>query len=347
MTDIPPAGPLLMPAESAPQDRVWIAFPPDGYSLGDSEQARHEARSTWAAVAHAAAQFEPVTVVVDPSGVAAAARYLSADIGLVEAPLDDAWMRDIGPTFVHAGDGSVRAVDWTFNGWGGQPWTRWDNDARIGAFVAERAGIPVVSSSLVNEGGGIQVDGLGTVLVTETVQLDPGRNPGRTRAEVEAELARTIGATQVVWLPRGLTRDYERFGTRGHVDIVAAITAPGRIVLHTQRAESHPDFRVCKQIRAALEETTDAAGRRWEIVEVPAPDTLTDSGGAVDYSYINHLVVNGGVIACSFDDPRDADAAAILAEQYPGREVVTVDARPLFERGGGIHCITQHQPSPR
>ena len=92
---------------------------------------------------------------------------------------------------------------------------------------------------------------------------------------------------------------------------------------------------------------TDVAGREWEIVEVPAPETLTDAGGFVDYSYINHLVVNGGVIACSFGDPRDADAAAILAEQYPGREVVTVDARPLFERGGGIHCITQHQPSAR
>ncbi len=79
---------------------------------------------------------------------------------------------------------------------------------------------------------------------------------------------------------------------------------------------------------------------------MPAPDTLTDDEGYVDYSYINHLVVNGGVIACSFGDPRDADAAAILAEQYPGRTVVSVDARQLFARGGGVHCITQHQPSP-
>ena len=347
MTDHPSTETFRMPAESAPQDRVWVAFPPDGYSLGDSEQAKHEARSTWAAVAHAVARFEPVTVVVDPAGAADAARYLSADVEVVEAPLNDAWMRDIGPTFVHAADGSVRAVDWVFNGWGGQGWTRWDKDAKIGAFVADQAGIPVVSSALVNEGGGIQVDGLGTVLVTETVQLDLGRNPGLTREAVEAELARTIGATHAVWLPRGLTRDYEQFGTRGHVDIVAAITAPGRIVLHSQRDESHPDFQVCKEIRAVLEESTDVAGREWEIVEVPAPETLTDAGGFVDYSYINHLVVNGGVIACSFGDPRDADAAAILAEQYPGREVVTVDARPLFERGGGIHCITQHQPSAR
>jgi agmatine deiminase len=334
-----------MPAESAPQERVWMAFPCEGYSLGDDDADRQEARSAWAAVAHAIAEFEPVTMVVDPTERDIAQRYLSADIDTVEAPLNDAWMRDMGPTFVHAGDGSVAAVDWVFNGWGAQDWAQWDRDSKIGAFVAGAADTPIVASPIVNEGGGIQVDGEGTVLVTETVQLDPGRNPGLTRSDVEAELARTIGAEHVVWLPRGLSRDYSRFGTRGHVDIVAAITSPGRLLLHTQSDGAHPDHLVCKEIRAVLEGTHDSAGREWEIIEMPAPEVLTDDEGFVDYSYINHLVVNGGVIACSFDDPRDVEAAAILAEQYPGRRVVTVDARPLFERGGGVHCITQNQPA--
>jgi agmatine/peptidylarginine deiminase len=336
-----------MPSEAAPQERVWMAFPVEGYSLGDTETAGHEARSAWAAVAHAVAEFEPVTMVVDPTERGAAQRYLSADIETVEAPLNDAWMRDMGPTFVHADDGSVAAVDWVFNGWGAQDWAQWDRDAKIGTIVAGLAGTPIVASPIVNEGGGIHVDGEGTVLVTETVQLDPGRNPGLARADIEAELARTIGATHVVWLPRGLTRDYTRYGTRGHVDIVAAISSPGRLLVHAQRDEAHPDHLVCKEIRTALEDTHDAAGRSWEFVELPAPEVLTDADGFVDYSYINHLVVNGGVIACGFDDPRDADAAAILAEQYPGRKVVTVDARPLFERGGGVHCITQNQPARR
>ena len=342
-----PSADYVMPAETYPQERVWMAFPCDGYTLGENDEAGHEARSTWAAVAHAVAQFEPVTMVVHPRERAIAERYLSAEIDIVEAPLNDAWMRDIGPTFVHAADGSVAAVDWVFNGWGAQDWAEWELDAAIGRVVAEAAGVPVVDSPMVNEGGGIHVDGEGTVLVTDTVQLDPGRNPQLTRADVEAELARTIGATHAVWLPRGLTRDFQRFGTRGHVDIVAAITSPGRLLLHTQRDQSHPDFQVCRDIRAALEGTHDAAGRAWEITEMPAPATLTDSEGFVDYSYINHLVVNGGVIACGFDDAGDRTAAAILAEQYPGRTVVTVDARPLFERGGGIHCITQQQPLPR
>ena len=202
-----------------------------------------------------------------------------------------------------------------------------------------------IVSALVNEGGGIQVDGEGTVLVTETVQLDPGRNPGLSRADVEAELARTIGATHVVWLPRGLARDSERFGTRGHVDIVAAIPSPGTLLVHSQQDPRHPDFQVSREIIEHLRTTKDAAGRAWNIIEVPAPETLWDDEGFVDYSYINHVVVNGGVIACTFADPNDDKALQILAEAYPGRRVVGIDARELFARGGGIHCITQQQPA--
>ena len=336
---------LTMPSETAPQDKVWMAFPCEGYSLGESEQAKHEARSTWAAVAQAVAEFEPVTVVVDPAERDIAATYLSRDIDVVEAPLNDAWMRDIGPTFVHAEDGSIAAVDWIFNGWGAQDWAQWDKDCKIGEFVADQAAVQRITSPIVNEGGGIAVDGAGTVLVTETVQLDPGRNPTLSKADIEAELTRTIGAQHVIWLPRGLTRDSMRFGTRGHVDIVAAIPSPGTVLVHRQRDASHPDYEVSALIIDTFRASHNGSGGDWNIVEVPAPQTLRDDDGFVDYSYINHLVVNGGVIACSYGDPMDEEAAAILRDAYPGRKVVTVDARPLFERGGGIHCITQHQPS--
>ncbi|MDQ3157176.1 MAG: agmatine deiminase family protein [Actinomycetota bacterium] len=335
----------LMPSETAPQDRVWMAFPPEGYSLGESAEDAAEARATWAAVAHAVAEFEPVTMVVDPADLSVARSCLSNEIEIVTEPLDDAWMRDIGPTFVHDEDGQVAGVDWTFNGWGQQDWATWGKDSYVGGAVINRAGVKQVSSSIVNEGGGIHVDGLGTVLLTETVQLDPYRNPGLTKADIEAELSRTIGGTHFIWLPRGLARDGEKFGTRGHVDIVATIPSPGVLLLHTQTDESHPDYELSGELRRMLARTRDAQGQSWEIIDLPAPDVLTDSEGWVDYSYVNHLVVNGGVIACSFGDRRDAEAAAILADVYPGRKVVSVDARPLFARGGGIHCITQHQPS--
>lgn len=353
-----------MPSETAPHERTWMAFPREGYTLGDDHASAEEARGAWAAVAHAVAEFEPVTMVVDPSAVGDARRHLSSAIEVVEAPLDDYWIRDSGPTFVvpvpdatpaggppPEGFGSTSgpglgAVDWIFNGWGAQPWASWEHDREIGAFVASRAGASILPSLLVNEGGAIHVDGQGTVLVTETVQLDPGRNPHATRALVEQELARTIGATRVVWLPRGLTRDYEEFGTRGHVDMVASIPSPGVLLLHSQENPEHPDFAVAAELRAFLEGQQDATGEPFEIVALPAPAELRDESGFVDHSYVNHLVVNGGVIACGFGQPAsDERAAAILREVYPGRKVVTVDARPIFARGGGIHCITQQQPA--
>lgn len=336
----------VMPSETERHDCTWMAWPSSGYTLGDTPEEVAAARRTWAAVANAVAEFEPVRMVVVPADVPVARSHLHPDVELLEAELDDAWMRDIGPTFVRSADRArLGAVDWVFNGWGAQAWASWEQDARIGAFVTGAAGAEAVASSLVNEGGGIHVDGLGTVLLTETVQLDPGRNPGLTRADVEAQLSRTIGATTCIWLPRGLTRDYDEFGTRGHVDIVATLPSPGVVLLHDQQDPSHPDHAVSRQLREVLEDARDAQGERFDIVGVPAPRTLADAGGPVDWSYINHLVVNDGVIACTFGDEQDQASLAVLADAYPGRRVVGVDARPLFDRGGGIHCITQQQPA--
>ncbi|MCM3695469.1 agmatine deiminase family protein [Microbacterium oleivorans] len=337
-----------MPSETAPHERTWMAFPREGLTLGETDAERAEGYATWAAVATAVARFEPVTMVVDPTETARARSMLPGEVTLLEAPVDEYWMRDHGPTFVVDDErpGVLGAVDWIFNGWGAPEWARWRDSAAHARLVAGEVGAELVSSMLVNEGGGIHVDGEGTVLLTETVQLDPRRNPFADRARVEAEMARTLGATNAVWLSRGLTRDYDDFGTNGHVDIVATIPSPGRILLHDQRDPAHPDHAVTAQLRTELEGQTDAAGRRFEIVGLPAPEALTDAHGPVDWSYVNHLVVNGGVIACGFGEEKaDAQARAILADAYPGREVVTVDARPLFARGGGIHCITQQQPA--
>jgi len=283
---------------------------------------------------------------VPRSELGAAKRLLSGRVHIEEAELNDAWMRDIGPTFAFDGDELV-AVNWVFNGWGAQSWANWDKDQHIGRRVAELAGVRVVDSPLVNEGGGIHVDGAGQVMVTRTVQLDPGRNPNWTTAQVEQELADKLGTTSTIWLPCGLTRDSEEFGTRGHVDIVASYTPDGRVLVHDQRDPAHPDFAVTQEVLLALEDAFDAADTPREILRVPAPKELRDAEGWVDYSYINHLVANDAVIACGFNDANDAEAFEVLAEAYPGREIVPVDARPIFARGGGVHCITQQQPAAR
>lgn len=327
------------PAEWERHDQTWMAWPSTGYALGDSEVDAAEARGAWASVANAIVKYEPVMMVVDPSAVADAREWLDERVSVIEAQLDDAWMRDIGPTFVKSSAGTILGVDWVFNGWGAQSWATWGHDAEIARTVLANAEIPVLSSSLTNEGGGIHTNGDGIVLVTETVQLDSGRNPGWSRDEVERELFDTLGATRVVWVPRGLTRDYDEFGTRGHIDIVAAFCNPTTVLYHDQRNPEHPDFAVTEQVRNLLE----AEG--FDLIAVPAPETLRDDEGFVDYSYINHYVCNGAVILCGFDDPGDQVAKEILEKAYPGRTVELVDARALFARGGGIHCITQQQPA--
>lgn len=332
-----------MPAEWEPHERTWMAWPHAGYTLGVSKEEQNEARQTWAAVANAIVAFEPVTVVVDPSAHAVASQYLDERIEIVLAQLDDAWMRDIGPSFVFGTTGELSgklgAVNWVFNGWGQQPWASWKHDSQIGSLVSQLTPSISIDSPLINEGGGFHVNGAGTVMVTETVQLGAGRNETWSRSEVESELKRTIGAHTVIWLERGLTRDYDQFGTRGHVDIVACFANENTILYHDQQNPEHPDYRVTAQVKSTLE----SAGS-FELIGVPAPTKLRDDEGWVDYSYINHYLVNGGVILCSFDDPADARAAEILSDIYPTRKIVQIDAQPLFARGGGIHCITQQQP---
>ncbi|WP_179816058.1 agmatine deiminase family protein [Allostreptomyces psammosilenae] len=341
----PAAAGFAMPAEWEPHAATWMAWPPPNRTFGpDGSETLAEARRAWARVANTVVKYEPLTMLTAPGQSAGARRLLDPRVSVVEHPIDDAWMRDTGPTFLTDGQGELAAVDWVFNGWGAQEWARWERDQHVAEGVAGLSGARRFASRLVNEGGGIHVDGQGTVLLTETVQLDPARNPGWTKAEVEAELHAFLGTRRAIWLPRGLTRDYGPFGTRGHVDIVAAFVHPGVVVAHAQPDPAHPDFEVCRENLRLLRSSTDASGRRLEVVELVAPTVTEVDGEPVDFSYVNHYLCNGAVVLCAFDDPSDEVNARVFAELFPQRRVELVDARPIFAAGGGIHCITQQQP---
>jgi agmatine deiminase len=343
----PAAQGFRMPPEWAPHERTWMAWPTRNPTFAGPRELA-DAREAWAAVARAVRRFEPVTVLADPADAPGARAALGPSIAVAEAPLDDAWMRDTGPTFLtRPGEhgAQLAAVDWVFNGWGAQPWARWERDAHVGAHVAARAGARTYGSPLVNEGGGIHVDGEGTVLLTETVQLGPERNPGWTHERVETEIHARLGTSKAIWLPRGLSADYGQFGTRGHVDLVAAFAGPGLVVAHTQPDPAHPDHEPCREMVKLLRGSTDARGRGLEVVELPAPAITELDGEPVDYSYVNHYLCNGGIVLCSFGDPADERAADVLGRLFPRREVVPVEARRLFAAGGGIHCVSQQQPA--
>lgn len=338
-----------MPPEWFTHDATWMAFPTPNATFDEAGSPDlAAARRAWAAVANVIVRYEPVRMLVNSADRAAARSLLDPRVRLLSVDLDDAWLRDAGPTFVHAANGPTvtsRAVAWRFNGWGAQSWASWGHDRHLGIRVATVAGVGVDQSSLTQEGGGFHVDGAGTVLLTETVQLDPDRNPGWTHAEVETEIHHRLGTTTAIWLPRGLTADYDEFGTRGHVDVVATFTRSGTVLVHAQPDPGHPDYAVTAEVTEVLRDAVDARGERLEIVELPAPTVAEFDGRLVDHSYVNHYLANNVVVGCAFDDPRDAHAARVLANAYPGREVVLVDARDIFRFGGGIHCITQQQPA--
>lgn len=344
MTGAAAAG-FVMPPEWAPHERTWMEFPPANATFGDDPDGDlGRARRAWSAVVNAVAEFEPVSLICDIGDAAAARALVDPTVTIHETAIDESWFRDSGPTFLTHPSGRLGAVHWRFNGWGQQDFCDWHDEQHTGAFAAELAGAEVFRSTMVNEGGGIHVDGEGTVLVTRTVQLDPDRNPGWGEDAVEAELTSQLGVDKVLWLPRGLTKDYERYGTRGHIDMIAAFVRPGLVVAHSQPDTSHPDHDVCRENIAVLRSSSDARGRRLEVVELAAPTVTHTDEGIVDWSYVNHYLCNGAVILCAFDDPRDKEAAETLGRLHPGREVRHVDARPIFDGGGGIHCITQQEP---
>ena len=330
----------VMPAEWEAHVRTWMAWPSAGYTLGENEADWQKARLTWAAVANAIIEFEPVTMLCEQDAIQIAKEFLDPRVEIIPAPLNDAWMRDIGPTFVKNAAGKVAGVNWVFNGWGAQAWASWDKDSHVAELINQHAGVAQIDSKLINEGGGIHVNGSGAVLLTETVQLGEGRNSTWSRAEVEAEIHDKLGTTEAVWIRRGLTRDYDEFGTRGHIDIVACFASATKILFHDQEDPTHPDYAVSHEVKRTLQEHGG-----FELVPVAAPKILRDDEGFVDYSYINHYLVNGGVILCGFDDENDQRAIETLQQVYPDRKIVLVDARELFARGGGIHCITQQQPA--
>jgi agmatine deiminase len=303
---------------------------------------RGGAEADYAAVAHAVRRFEPVSMLADPSVVQRARNLLGADIDVIEVPMDDAWLRDSGPTFVRAADGALKGVSWRFNGWGGAN-PSFEKDAALAEFVLKRAGAPIVPSTMAIEGGAIAVDGAGTLLTTETVVLNPNRNPGMTRAEAEAEFARTLGVTKVIWLHG----NQHEFGTDGHIDGIACFTRPGALLFEESYERAGLSHEVAMTNLRAVEGQTDAAGRKIEILrmtEAPPVGRRGKGDWGASRSYINFYVANGGIVMPSYGVPEDDAARDIVAAAFPGRDVVQVPIPVLCTGGGGIHCITQQQP---
>jgi agmatine deiminase len=293
-----------------------------------------QARADYAAVANAIAAFEPVTMIANPGPESAAARAACGEeVEIVELALDDSWLRDCGPIYTYGDDGRRVAVHFRFNAWG-EKFAPWDHDAEVGRLIAEHLGDEVRSSSIVLEGGSILTDGQGTLLTTEQCLLAPNRNPALTRDEIEAELRAALAVERIVWLGQGLLEDRD---TDGHVDLIAAFTAPGEVLLQTV-GEGNPNYVACEENRSRLV----AAG--LDVTVLPWLPYAEVAGNEIAASYLNFYICNGAVIVPVAGTDTDAPALDIIASVYPGREVVPVPGLVIAFGGGGPHCITQQVP---
>ena len=319
------------PAEWAPHERTLMQFlPPQNWSRSQWEGAVGE----WAAVANAVADFEPVTMAVRPEDRGHAEQLLGSGIELIELDLNDGWSRDSGPMILVDDTGRRCVAGFEFNGWGAK-FPPYDADALAKAHFAAHLGLPLHPADLVLEGGAVTVDGEGTLITTEECLLNPNRNPGKSRDEVDAILRDWLGVSRVIWLPKGLTPDPI---TDGHIDGMAAFAAPGVVLLHTTDDRSDPNHAITQEAKRILEQTTDAMGRRFEVIEVP----LT----SWDVVHMNFYICNGAVVVPVAGNAEEDEAPlAIIDEAFPGREVVPITGRFTAEGGGGVHCITQQVPA--
>lgn len=358
----PRADGFAMPAEWARQQQAWMLWPErtDNWRLGAKP-----AQAAFMAVMRAIARYQPLTVGASRAQFENASEQLAdvPNIRVVEISNNDAWVRDTGPTFVRATDGEVRAVDWRFNAWGGLSgglYFPWDADDQVARKIAQIEGSRRYrTDDFILEGGSIHVDGEGTLITTEECLLNANRNPHLDRAQIEAYLSDYLAVDKVIWLPDGLFNDE----TDGHVDNFCCFVAPAEVLLCWTDDEADPNYDRCHKALAVLEASTDARGRRFKVHKMPIPGPIyatdaecqgidrvagtqpRDPSIRLAGSYVNFLIINGAVIAPSFDDPKDRAAQALLADCFPGRDIVMVPGREILLGGGNIHCITQQQPA--
>lgn len=324
---------FYMPGEWQPHERCWMAWPcRSGF---DSPATREN----YAQVARAIAHFEPVTMVVRPQDRAAAQLALGAQIDCLELPIDDGWFRDNGPNFLINDVGDLAAACFDFNAWGGN-YAPFDADATAGPKVASHLAARLFQSPMIAEGGGITVDGEGTLITTETCFLNPNRNPGWSKGEVEAELCRMLGVSKVIWLPGDPTESE----TNGHVDGLAAFVGPGRVLLEAAFDYTHPRYDLLMENRRALQGQSDAHGRPLDVIFIEDA-WQCESTEHFCASYINSYLANGAVIMPCYDLPTDQRAKAVYEQLFPQRQVVQLRINDIAPGGGGIHCITQQQPA--
>jgi agmatine deiminase len=329
-----------MPAEWEPHAATWLAWP---HNRDSWPGAFEPIPAVWAALVRTLAAAEPVHVLAGGDEVMGEARRMVGGlpgVTLHDIPTNDAWARDHGPTFLAAPAGAPAAlVHWGYNAWGGK-YPPFDRDQQVPRLIAEVLGRRRFEPGIVLEGGAIDVNGKGAVLTTEQCLLNPNRNPGLSRVEIERYLADYVAAPHVIWLGQGIAGD----DTDGHIDELARFVAPRVVVAAVEHDSGDANYAALHDNLLQLNAATNEEGQSFEVVPMPMPRPLFHGQQRMPASYMNFYIANGLIVVPQFGDEADGQALDTMARLFPDRRIVGQDARDLVWGLGAFHCITQQQP---
>jgi agmatine deiminase len=329
-----------MPDESEPHTRTWMAF---GASAGIwGKKLLPEVQRSLALIANTIVKYEPVSMLVREAELAVAEKLLNDQVTIVPYTMNDLWIRDTGPTFVVDDAGQKAAINFNFNGWGNKQ--RHDLDKGVAPWVAKQAGVKVLGTSLVMEGGCIEVDGHGTAIITESCVLNKNRNPNVSKDQFEDLLMPLLGLDKIIWLPGIKGKDI----TDGHTDFYARFARPGVVLAGYEPDPDSYEHELTLTHLDLLKSATDAQGKKLQVIKLTAPSDLREDFLNDEFAagYIGFYVCNGAVIAQQFGDTKaDAAAKAALQKAFPDRKIEQLNVDGIAAGGGSIHCATQQEPA--
>ena len=321
---------ITFPPEWHPQDWLWVGFPHDADEWpGFLGRAQEQIAAFASAVAESGQEVR--LIVRDAANAARARQLVSGKVSLETRVYGDIWLRDTGPLMVFA-DGHRRAQRFGFNGWGGK--YLMPGDETIGAELARDAGLEAAAADWIFEGGAIDGDGTGLAVTTEQCLLNPNRNPALSRGDIEARLARDLGFTRTLWLGDGLINDH----TDGHVDNLARFVAPGVLALPRATGADDPNAAIYADAKRRAEDFGVT------VREVPSPGRVESGGRIEPASYMNFAITTHLVAVPIYGTPHDTDGVAAIAELFPDRAVIGLQADAVLAGGGSFHCASQQMP---
>jgi agmatine deiminase len=339
-----------MPAEWSHQEAVWLSWPVDDERHWGGKK-KDLMKAKFAEIAAAISRFETVRINAEGKEHAAIlelsnkAKAVPERVQLFDHPHNDVWCRDHGPIFLkHRETGEVAISDWGFNAWGGK-FPPYDLDDSIPRQIAKSLGMKRFTGGMILEGGAIEVNGASQLLTTEAVLLNKNRNPHLSREEIEQKLRDTLDVRDILWLKQGIEGD----DTDGHIDDLARFIDCGTIVACVEKDSASPNHAVLDDNLGRLKSFLGHEGKPFEIVPIHLPEACEVPGWRLPVlpaSYVNFLIVNGGVLVPTFRQHKNDDRAlGMLRELFGDREVVGIDCLDLVEEGGTLHCISQQQPA--